>query len=156
MEMSTTREATSCTAIQNSPAFHGARRFITFKRALHWSLSCTRPIQSILHHPISPRSILILSTHLCLDLHYQFLTWMPTWGAKKRGRTCSFSQREKRNCEYVKTKMIWFQITDNKIKIRRAACIFCLKIHISFYRNAFGFSPRLNYTDRGTANCRWS
>jgi hypothetical protein len=37
-------------------------------RALHWSLSWSRSIQSIPLHPISLRSILILSTHLQLGL----------------------------------------------------------------------------------------
>jgi hypothetical protein len=35
-----------------------------FTRALHWSLSPARSLQSISPHPISLRSILILSTHL--------------------------------------------------------------------------------------------
>jgi hypothetical protein len=39
-----------------------------FTRALHWSLSWARSIQSMPYHPISLRSILILSTHLRLDL----------------------------------------------------------------------------------------
>jgi hypothetical protein len=38
-----------------------------FTRALHWSLSWARSIQSIPSHPISLRSILILSTHLQFD-----------------------------------------------------------------------------------------
>jgi hypothetical protein len=37
-----------------------------FTRALHWSLSWTRSFQSILPHPISLRSILILFTYLQL------------------------------------------------------------------------------------------
>ncbi|PNF43097.1 hypothetical protein B7P43_G02301, partial [Cryptotermes secundus] len=45
------------------------RRFITvFTRALHWSLSRAKAIQSTPPHPISIRSILILSTHLRLGL----------------------------------------------------------------------------------------
>jgi hypothetical protein len=39
-----------------------------FTRALHWSLSWARSIQSIPSHPISLRSILLLSTHLRLGL----------------------------------------------------------------------------------------
>jgi hypothetical protein len=51
------------------PTFYGTRRFITmFTRALHWSLSGARSIQSKPSHPISLRSILILSTHLRLGL----------------------------------------------------------------------------------------
>jgi hypothetical protein len=49
--------------------FYGTRRFTTvFTRALHWSLSWPRSIQSIPPHPISQRSILILSSHLRLGL----------------------------------------------------------------------------------------
>jgi hypothetical protein len=55
--------------LKNFPAFYGTRKFITaFTRALHWSLSLARSIQSIPSHPISLRSILILSTHLRLGL----------------------------------------------------------------------------------------
>jgi hypothetical protein len=55
--------------LKNFPAFYGTRRFITvFKRALHWSLSWARSIQSIPSYPISLRSILILFTHLHLGL----------------------------------------------------------------------------------------
>jgi hypothetical protein len=39
-----------------------------FTRALHWSLSWDSSIHSTPSHPISPRSILILSTHLHLGL----------------------------------------------------------------------------------------
>jgi hypothetical protein len=46
------------------PAFYGTRRFITvFTRTLYWSLSWARSILSIPSHPISLRSILLLSTH---------------------------------------------------------------------------------------------
>jgi hypothetical protein len=54
---------------KNFPAFYGTRRIIImFTRAFHWSLSWARSIQSIPSHPISLRSILILSTHLHLGL----------------------------------------------------------------------------------------
>jgi hypothetical protein len=53
----------------SSPAFYGTRRFITaFIRAFHLSLSWARPLQSTSPHPISQRSILILSTHLRFGL----------------------------------------------------------------------------------------
>jgi hypothetical protein len=40
--------------IKNFPAYYGTRRFITvFTRALHWSLSRARSIESIPSHPIS-------------------------------------------------------------------------------------------------------
>jgi hypothetical protein len=49
-----------------------------FTRALHWSISWARSIPSITYHPISLRSILILSTHLRLGLPSGFLTfWLP-------------------------------------------------------------------------------
>jgi hypothetical protein len=52
--------------LKNFPEFYGTWRFVTvFTRALHWSLSWARWIQSI---PSYPRYILILSTHLCLGL----------------------------------------------------------------------------------------
>jgi hypothetical protein len=51
--------------LKNFPAFYGNRRFITvFTRAVHWSLSWVRSIQSISSHPISVRSIL---GHLCKE-----------------------------------------------------------------------------------------
>jgi hypothetical protein len=55
--------------LKNFPAFYGTRRFITmFIRALYWSLSWARSIQSTPSHPISLRSILILSTHQRLEI----------------------------------------------------------------------------------------
>jgi hypothetical protein len=55
--------------LKNFPTFYETWRFIsTFTRALHWSLSWARSIQLITPNPISLRSSLILSTHLCLGL----------------------------------------------------------------------------------------
>ena len=55
--------------VQKFPAFHGTRRFITALTSVrHLSLSWVSPIQSIYPHPTSWRSLLILSTHLRLDL----------------------------------------------------------------------------------------
>ena len=51
------------------PKLHGTRRFITALTSVrHLSLSWTSLIQSIYPHSTSWRSILILSTHLCLGL----------------------------------------------------------------------------------------
>jgi hypothetical protein len=48
--------------LKNFPTLYGTRKFITmFRRTLHWSVSWARSIQSIPPHPISVRSILILS-----------------------------------------------------------------------------------------------
>jgi len=53
--------------VKKFPAFHGTRRFITALTTVrHLSLSWASPIQSIYPPPTSRRSILILSTHLCL------------------------------------------------------------------------------------------
>ena len=55
--------------VKKLPAFHGTRRFITALTSVrHLSLSWASPIQSIYPHPTSWRSVLILSTHLCLGL----------------------------------------------------------------------------------------
>ena len=55
--------------VKKFPAFYGTRRFITtFTSARQLSLSSARSIQSIPAHPTSWRSILILSSHLRLDL----------------------------------------------------------------------------------------
>ena len=60
--------------VKKFPAFHGTRRFITALTSVrHLSLSWTSPIQSIYPHPTSWRSILILSTQLCLGLPSGFL-----------------------------------------------------------------------------------
>jgi hypothetical protein len=54
--------------LKNFPAFYGTRRFITaLTRALHWSLSWAKSIQSPPSHPVL-RSILILSAHLRIGL----------------------------------------------------------------------------------------
>ena len=55
--------------LKKFPTFHGTQRFITALTSVcHLSLSWASPIQSISPHPTSWRSILILSTHLCLGL----------------------------------------------------------------------------------------
>ena len=53
--------------VKKFPAFYGTQRFITALISVrHLSLSWASPIQSIYPHPISWRSILILSTYLRL------------------------------------------------------------------------------------------
>ena len=55
--------------VKKFPTFYGTRRFITaFTSAHHLSLSWASSIQSIPPQPTSWRSILILSSHLCLFL----------------------------------------------------------------------------------------
>jgi len=55
--------------VKKFPVFHGTRRFITALISVrHLSLSWASPIQSIYPYPASWRSILILSTNLCLGL----------------------------------------------------------------------------------------
>ena len=58
---------TSFQLVMKLPAFYGTRRFITtFTSVCHLSLSWGSSIQSITPLPTSWRSILILSSHLCL------------------------------------------------------------------------------------------
>ena len=60
---------TSLQLVKKFPAFYGTRRFITaFTSAHHLPPSRTSSIQSMPLHPTSWRSILILSSHLCLGL----------------------------------------------------------------------------------------
>ena len=55
--------------VKKFPAFYGTRRFVTtFTSARHLSLSWASSIQVIPPHPTSWRSILILTSHLCLGL----------------------------------------------------------------------------------------
>ena len=59
----------ACQLVKKFPTFYGTQKFITaFKRAPHLSLSWATSIQSITSHPMSWRSILILSSHLHLGL----------------------------------------------------------------------------------------
>ena len=60
---------TSFQPVKKLPAFLGGRRFIIpFKSARHVSLSWASSIQFLPPHPTSWKSILILFSHLCLDL----------------------------------------------------------------------------------------
>ena len=62
-------QLTGLQLVKKFPAFHGTRRFITAPTSVrHLSLSWASPIQSIYPHPTSWRSVLILSTYLCLGL----------------------------------------------------------------------------------------
>ena len=55
--------------VKKFPAFYGTRKFITALTSVrHLSLSWASPVQSTHPHLTSWRSILILSTHLCLGL----------------------------------------------------------------------------------------
>jgi len=55
--------------VQKLPAFYGTRRFMTaFTSARHLYLSWASSLQFIHPHPTFWRSILILSSHLCLGL----------------------------------------------------------------------------------------
>ena len=62
-------QLTGLQLVKKFPAFHGTRTFITALTSVrHMSLSWASPIQSTYPHPTSWRSVLILSTHLCLGL----------------------------------------------------------------------------------------
>jgi len=68
MEQTPSWEANLFT-VKKFPPVYGTRRFITaFTSARHLSLSWAISIHSMLSHPISWRSILILSSHLRLGL----------------------------------------------------------------------------------------
>jgi hypothetical protein len=83
--------------LKKFPAFYGTRRFITaFTRALHWSLSWARSIQSLPSHPTSLRSILIVSTHLRLGLPSGLLpSGFP--GKPKRNKTLGTLRSKREN-----------------------------------------------------------
>jgi hypothetical protein len=64
--------------LKNFQTFYGTQRFITvLTRALHWSLSWVRSIQSIPPYPISLRSILILSSYLRLVVWFLLALLFP-------------------------------------------------------------------------------
>ena len=71
-------QLTGLQLVKKFPAFHGTRRFITALTSVrHLSLSWASPIKSIYPHPISWRSVLILSTNLRLGLPIGLLTLPP-------------------------------------------------------------------------------
>jgi hypothetical protein len=68
MELRPSGEAASRSATQFSKTLRNPKFHYLFTTSLHWSPSRARWIQSIPPHPISLRSISILSSHLCLGL----------------------------------------------------------------------------------------
>jgi hypothetical protein len=64
----TSWEAANYAATQEIPSNYKEPECTVFTRALHWSISWARSIQSISSHFIFLRSILILSAHLRLGL----------------------------------------------------------------------------------------
>ena len=67
---------TSSQLVKKFPLFYGIQRFIsTFTSAQHLSLSWASSIQSMPPHLTSWRSILILSSQLCLGLPSGLFTW---------------------------------------------------------------------------------
>jgi len=70
MQQVVLEKLTGSQLVKKFSAFYGTRRFITaLTSARHLSLHWARSIQSIPPHPTSWKCILILSSHLCLDLH---------------------------------------------------------------------------------------
>ena len=69
MEQSPSWQATQFSASQEIPPFYRTRSFITaFISVRHLSLSWASSIQSVSPHHTSWRSVLILSSHLCLGI----------------------------------------------------------------------------------------
>ena len=67
MEQSPFEKRTVFQPVKKFPVFYGTRRFITAVTSVrHLYLSWASPIQSTTPHPTFWRSILILSSHLCL------------------------------------------------------------------------------------------
>jgi hypothetical protein len=62
------RSCQLCSHSEISSILWNPKVYYRVQRALHWSLSWARLIQSVPSHPISLTSILILSTHLRLGL----------------------------------------------------------------------------------------
>jgi hypothetical protein len=61
--------------LKNFSAFYGTQRFSTaLTRALHFSLFWARIIQSIPPHPVSPRSMLVLSLSKCQRQSFASIT----------------------------------------------------------------------------------
>jgi hypothetical protein len=79
MELNPSSESTNCLTSQELPNILWNWGSTTvFTRALHWSLSWAKSVQTIPPHPTSLTSILILSSHLHLGLpSVSFLLALP-------------------------------------------------------------------------------
>jgi len=90
MEQTPLEKLTCFQLVKKFPAFYGTRRFITTHTSAYLlSLSWCSSIQSIPPHPTSWKSILVLSSHLCLGQSYALWFYYPnnSWSSAR----CTFS-----------------------------------------------------------------
>jgi hypothetical protein len=118
--------------LKNFPAFYGTRMFNTvFTRTLRWSLSWAISIQSTPVHPISLRSILILSTHLRLGLpsgHYHSC-YMPR---SSHPSWLDYSNYTWRRVQVMKLLITMYGITYTLMLPSNATIYFSHKLHNMF------------------------
>jgi len=140
---------TSSQIVKKFPAFYGTRKFITaFTSASHLYQSWVCSIQSRHPYPTSWRSILILSSHLCLGLPSDFfLSGLPTKPlyTPLLTHTCYLSSQfhssrfvHSNNIEWdvqiIKLLIMWFPARLCKIsshKNRKVASTACLYVYQS-------------------------
>jgi hypothetical protein len=122
--------------VNKTPDIYGIRGFITvFTRIRHWTLSWVRRIKSTLSHPISLRSIVILSSYRHLDRHKFFSKLCADKPTTPSGPYVEMEAQEG-SCHKFFPHLVFFLFTHLYLSLVPRDT-FCINDSITHWRKAF-------------------